>query len=105
MQVLRLRYAALSDCLSLSRAGAVLGANRVSFFRHGRSFRPMGWVGSRRSARSPLLIGLDESQPAIPWWVGLHQSPPPLHRLELVCLSARPPVERWDRMGDLPAVV
>ena len=37
--------------------------------------------GSGRMARSPLLIGLDESQSAIPWRVGLHQSPPPLYRL------------------------
>jgi hypothetical protein len=43
----------LSDCLFLSRAGAERGANRMSFFRHGRSFRPMGQCWGAEAVPAP----------------------------------------------------
>ena len=63
----------------------------MSFLRHGRSIHPMclalpGRVGLTATPRPHRL---DESEPTNPWLVGLHQSPPPLHR----------PVSILDRIG------
>ena len=41
----------------------------------------------------------DESQPAIPWRVGLHQSPPPLHRLSSAGCTLVLPVTRFAANG------
>jgi len=59
----------------------------MSFLRHGQIyqsdvlFRPRGEaiVGS-----APGFIVLMSLRPAIPRQVGLHQSPPPLHRLKVI---------------------
>jgi predicted RNA-binding Zn ribbon-like protein len=42
-------------------------------------------AGSSLARQPPALIGVDEFQPAIPWRVDLHQSPPPLHRPASEC--------------------
>jgi hypothetical protein len=53
----------------------------MSFLRHGESIDPMTYsTGSKQSGSLPVLIGLDEFQPAIPWQVALQQSLPPLRR-------------------------
>src|ERR1017187_2144528 len=76
-------------------------AKRSTFFEFSEAwaiFPPDGGDRDREqvSAQSQMLIGMDESQQAIPstpatktcrrgprpWRVGLHQSPPPLHRLD-----------------------
>src|ERR1700722_10865726 len=69
------------------RAAAANGTTRYEFFRHGQIyqsdvlFRPRSEVivGS-----APGFIVLMSLRPAIPRQVGLHQSPPPLHRLEFI---------------------
>ena len=62
------------------------------------------WAGRDREQTKALtpgwLIGTDESQPAIPWRVGLHQSPPPLHRLSSECCTVVLPVERFAANGE-----
>jgi hypothetical protein len=89
----------------------------MSFLRHRRSFRPIGeeqnrephgqvfvhGVASREQTGRPLpaLIGADESQPAIPWRVGLHRSPPPLHRLPSACVTVVLPVEQFAANGNV----
>ena len=52
----------------------------MSFLRHGESIDPMNVLfhWEQASASLPVLIGLDEFQPAIPWQVTLQQSLPPL---------------------------
>jgi hypothetical protein len=54
----------------------------MSFLRHGKSIDPMGvekpW--EQKLCLPPAFIGYDEFQLAIPWRVGLHQSPLPLHQ-------------------------
>src|SRR5262249_53297144 len=44
---------------------------------------------------APALIGCDEFQLAIPWRIGLHQSPPPLHQPGAVCSKLGSPVEEF----------
>src|ERR1700722_4330408 len=69
------------------RAAAANGTTRYEFFRHGQIyqsdvlFRPRSEVivGS-----APGFIVLMILRSAIPRQVGLHQSPPPLHRLEFI---------------------
>jgi hypothetical protein len=46
-----------------------------------------------RTCPAPRFIGLDEFQSAIPWRVGLHQSPPPLRQLGSECNKLISPVE------------
>ena len=61
------------------------------FFEAWRSFHPMLiGTGSGLERPLPVLIGSDESRPVIPRRVGLHQSPPPLHRLVSVLLKRTP---------------
>src|SRR5579884_740263 len=54
----------------------------------GKSINPMCCslqTKVRPSSASPWsVIVLMSLQPAIPWWVALQQSPPPLHRLESI---------------------
>lgn len=62
----------------------------------GKSIYPMlnAKAGSRlgpHSRRSSVRMSL---QPAIPWWVALPQSPPPLHRPESGCDRVILPVEK-----------
>jgi hypothetical protein len=61
------------------------GPASMSFLRHERSIvrcGPEAGPGANPvAAPLPPSHRLDESQPAIPWRVGLHRSPPPLHRL------------------------
>src|SRR5208282_3427656 len=53
----------------------------------------------RRWLPLPALIGLLSLQPAIPWQVGLHQSPPPLHRPGSECVTVVVPVENFAANG------
>src|SRR5208282_1854437 len=53
----------------------------------------------RRWLPLPALIGLMSLQPAIPWQVGLHQSPPPLHRPGSECVTVVVPVENFAANG------
>ena len=54
---------------------------------------------SRFANLLPALIGFDELQLAIPWRVGLHQSPPPLHQLHAVCSTLDLAVEDFSANG------
>jgi hypothetical protein len=49
----------------------------------------------------PALIGIDEFQLAIPWRVGLHQSPLPLHQPGAACSKLTLPVEHFSANGKL----
>ena len=49
----------------------------------------------------PALIGCDEFPLAIPWRVGLHQSPPPLHQPGTACSKLGSPVEDFAANGEL----
>jgi len=55
----------------------------MSFLRHGQIYQSDVVFKTRAEAVSgfaPGLIVLMSLRPAIPWRVGLHQSPPPLHQ-------------------------
>ncbi len=56
----------------------------MSFLRHRQIYRSDESFGSRDEAASgfapsPFIVSMS-LRPAIPWRVGLHQSPPPLHQ-------------------------
>jgi hypothetical protein len=55
----------------------------MSFLRHQQIYRLDVFMKARSEAEfgfAPGLIDPMSLRPAIPWRVGLHQSPPPLHR-------------------------
>jgi hypothetical protein len=53
----------------------------MSFLRHGQIYQSdEGQNRDRRFAPVPAIVSMS-LRPAIPWRVGLHQSPPPLRRL------------------------
>jgi hypothetical protein len=55
----------------------------MSFLRHKQIYQSDVSLKSQGEAfccSAPSLIVLMSLQPAIPWRVGLHQSPPPLHQ-------------------------
>ena len=56
-----------------------LGAS-MSFFRHEEIFRSDGALTGSRPKPTPWTIVSMSLRLAIPWRVGLHQSPPPLHQ-------------------------
>src|SRR5271157_2523256 len=75
---------------------------RREFLRHGQSIHPMGSNSRKQASRLlPALIGTDESQPVIPWWVALPQSPPPLHRMRLECRIVVLPVDLFAANGNV----
>ena len=63
----------------------------MSFFRHEEIYRPMGTLSQSPGAATPPPppIVTMSFQPAIPWRVGLHQSPPPLHQLTTILVEMR----------------
>jgi hypothetical protein len=53
----------------------------MSFLRHGQIYRSdEAPIRSHGLPAAPAIVSMS-LRPAIPWRVGLHQSPPPLHRL------------------------
>jgi hypothetical protein len=58
----------------------------MSFRRHEQIYQSdvfcLGTQGEAHLGFAPRLIVLMSLRPDIPWRVGLHQSPPPLHRPE-----------------------
>ena len=68
-------------CAQPADSAAVAGG---VFRGMGKSFDPMGWVcagvGREADRFTPRPIVSMSFQLAIPWRVGLHQSPPPLHQ-------------------------
>ena len=59
----------------------------MSFLRHRQIYQSDPWIktgiktrGETDSGSAPCLIVLMSLRPAIPWQVGLHQSPPPLYQ-------------------------
>ena len=53
----------------------------MSFLRHGQIYQSDGLANrGQRSPAAPAIVSMS-LRPAIPWQVGLHQSPPPLRRL------------------------
>ena len=53
----------------------------MSFLRHGQIYQSDGLANrGQRSPAAPAIVSMS-LRPAIPWRVGLHQSPPPLRRL------------------------
>jgi hypothetical protein len=68
-------------------------------------YRSDGKMKSRERASVPLpaFLGIDEFQPDIPRQVGLHQSPPPLHRPASECDKLTLPVNQyWDKATEPP---
>ena len=68
----------------------------------GKSIHPMcarkpGAGSVAHSRRSSVRMSL---QPVIPWQVGLHQSPPPLHRPRSECVTVVLPVENFPANGE-----
>jgi hypothetical protein len=56
----------------------------MSFLRHPQIYQSDDCLGSRDETASgfapgPFIVSMS-LRPAIPWRVGLHQSPPPLHQ-------------------------
>jgi hypothetical protein len=76
----------------------------MSFLRHGESIDPMRFVplGASLSDSLPVLIGLDEFQPAIPWQVALQQSLPPLRRPRAILQNQTSPYNDFSANGDNP---
>jgi hypothetical protein len=75
------------------------------FFKAWRSFRPMSvGLGSGFERPLPVLIGSDKSQPVIPWRVGLHQSPSPLHRMVSVWLMHTRSAQQQCRTQERPSL-
>jgi len=75
----------------------------MSFLRHGESIDPMTFVplgASGRSGSLPVLIGLDEFQPAIPWQVALQQSLPPLRRPRAILQNKTSPYNDLSANGN-----
>src|ERR1700751_2036446 len=59
-------------------------------------------TGSKRSGSLPVLIGVDEFQPAIPWQVALQQSLPPLRRPRAILQNQTSPYNNFSANGDNP---
>jgi hypothetical protein len=76
----------------------------MSFLRHGESIDPMNVyaTGSKQSGSLPVLIGLDEFQPAIPWQVALQQSLPPLRRPRTILQNKTSPYNGLSANGNNP---
>jgi hypothetical protein len=76
----------------------------MSFLRHGESIDPMNVyaTGSKQSGSLPVLIGLDEFQPAIPRQVALQQSLPPLRRPRTILQNKTPPYNDLSATGNNP---
>src|SRR5215469_14259499 len=55
-----------------------------------------------RSGSLPVLIGLDEFQPAIPWQVAPQQSLPPLRRPRGILQNQTAPYNHFSANGDNP---
>src|SRR5215469_12126807 len=74
----------------------------MSFLRHGGIYRSddVCSTGSKRSGSLPVLIGLDEFQPAIPWQVALQQSLPPLSRPRAILQNKTSPYNDFAANGD-----
>jgi hypothetical protein len=63
----------------------------MSFQRHGQIFQSDALFRPRSEAVygfAPGLIVLMSLRPAIPRQVGLHQGPPPLHRLKVILIPS-----------------
>ena len=76
----------------------------MSFLRHGESIDPMNVyaTGSKQSGSLPVLIGLDEFQPAIPRQLALQQSLPPLRRPRTILQNKTPPYNDLSATGNNP---
>ena len=76
----------------------------MSFLRHGESIDPMNVLFHWEQASGPLpvLIGLDEFQPAIPWQVALQQSLPPLRRPRTILQNKTSPYNDLSANGNNP---
>jgi hypothetical protein len=76
----------------------------MSFLRHGESIDPMNVyaTGSKQSGSLPVLISLDEFQPAIPRQVALQQSLPPLRRPRTILQNKTPPYNDLSANGNNP---
>ena len=76
----------------------------MSFLRHEESIDPMNVLfhWEQASGSLPVLIGLDEFQPAIPWQVALQQSLPPLRRPRPILQNPIPPYNNFPANGDNP---
>ena len=72
----------------------------MSFCRHGKSIKSdVGNNAGGRTVPAPSAIGFDEFQLAIPWRVGLHQIPLPLHQPAAGCSTLDLPVEHFSANG------
>src|SRR6201987_2030407 len=60
------------------------------------------FTGSKRFGSLPVLIGLDEFQPAIPWQVALQQSLLPLRRPRAILQNQTSPYNDFSSNGDNP---
>ena len=75
----------------------------MSFLRHGESIDPMTYsTGSKQFGSLPVLIGLDEFQPAIPSQVPLQQSLPPLRRPRTILQNKTSPYNDLSANGHNP---
>lgn len=76
----------------------------MSFLRHGESFDPMNVLFHWEQALGslPVLFGLDEFQPAIPWQVALQQSLPPLRRPRTILQNKTSPYNDLSANGNNP---
>jgi hypothetical protein len=76
----------------------------MSFLRHGESIDPMNilFLWEQASGSLPVLIGLDEFQPAIPWQVALQQSLPPLRRPCTILQNTTSPYNDLSANGNNP---
>ena len=76
----------------------------MSFLRHGESIDPMNVLFHWEQAFGslPVLIGLDEFQPAIPWQVALQQSLPPLRRPCTILQNKTSPYNDLSANGNNP---
>ena len=76
----------------------------MSFLRHGESIDPMNGLFHWEQAFGslPVLIGLDEFQPAIPWQVALQQSLPPLRRPRTILQNKTSPYNDLSANGNNP---
>ena len=76
----------------------------MSFLRHGESIDPMNFyaTGSKQSGSLPVLIGIDEYQPAIPCQVALQQSLPPLPRPRTILQNKTSPYNDLSANGNSP---
>jgi hypothetical protein len=76
----------------------------MSLLRHGESIDPINVyaTGSKPSGSLPVLIGLDEFQPAIPRQVALQQSLPPLRRPRTILQNKTSPYNDLSANGNNP---